>query len=333
VTPPNVRLEDVARLARVSRATASRVLNDAAGPSANTRDAVRTAAAELGYELNPVARALATGAGMPAARQGCVVVAVVGADREVLRDAYVATVVAAIAELAGRFGAGVGLEWLPLSGSRALRDLAVRPDVRGVLLINTTHELLTELPPGLVGRVASIGVGSRLVPNFEVDSAGAAEAVVAHLIRSGRRTPVMLTGPRWLPCTHQQWRRYQDVMTDAGLEPRMIEADFTSAAGAAAMTQALQRWPGTDAVFATCDAAAFGAVGVLLRRGVRVPHDVAVAGFDDVPFAGQSTPALTTATHPVAQMAATAALSLLDPTTAADLPHRFRSELVLRESA
>lgn len=99
------------------------------------------------------------------------------------------------------------------------------------------------------------------------------------------------------------------------------------------MTEALRRWPDLDGVFATCDAAALGALGVLLGRGIRVPHDVAVAGFDDVPFAALSRPGLTTSTHPVGQIAATAALSLLEPTAADRLPNRFGSELVLRETA
>ena len=147
-TPP-VKLEDVARLARVSRATASRVLNGATGPSPCTRAAVEAAAAELGYQLNPVARALAIGAPLPGKSRSRVVVAVVGTSRDVLRDPYVGTVVAAIAELASDFEAGVGLEWLALDGSPALMDLAARPDVRGVVLINTTHEVLAQVPRGL----------------------------------------------------------------------------------------------------------------------------------------------------------------------------------------
>src|SRR5438132_1479756 len=187
MSTPNVTLEDVARLAQVSRATASRVLNGAPRTSASTRAAVRAAAAELGYEVNPAARALATGSPVRVGSTSRVVVAVVGPSREVLREAYVATVVAAIAELGGDFNAGVGLEWLPISGSSALHDLAARPDVRGVVVINTTNELLAEVPRGLAGRIVSIGVGSPLVPSFEVDSGGAAEAIVTHLIRTGRR--------------------------------------------------------------------------------------------------------------------------------------------------
>jgi DNA-binding LacI/PurR family transcriptional regulator len=231
------------------------------------------------------------------------------------------------------FGAGVGLEWLAIGGSRGLHALADRSEVRGVIVVNTVYELLAQLPRRLAGRVVSIGVGAPGVRNLEVDSEGAAEAIVRHLLQTGRRAPVMLTGPAWLPCIRWQSGRFVEVMAAAGLEPRTVTADFTSAAGATAMTEALRRWPDLDAVFANCDATAFGALGVLLGRGVRVPHDVALAGFDDVPFAALARPGLTTATHPVGQIAATAALSLLEPTTADRLPRRFGSQLVLRETA
>jgi DNA-binding LacI/PurR family transcriptional regulator len=328
------KLDDVARLAGVSRSTASRVLTGASGTSSTARAAVLAAAEKLDYQANPVARALAIGTGVvPVPREGRVVVAVVGAGREVLRDPYVATAVAAVAEVAEDFGAGVGLEWLALGGSPALRRLAEDPAVRGVILINTVEELLVDLPLRLIGRVVSIGVGSPDVPHFDVDNGGAAEASVKHLMLIGRREIAMLTGPPWLPCVRRQTQRYLDLMAAAGWEARTVPGDFSSAGGAAGMTEVLHRWPGTDAVFATCDAAAFGAVSVLANRGLRVPHDIAVAGFDDVPFAAQASPRLTTATHPVSRIAATAALAVLEPTVAGRLPHFFGSELVLRESA
>jgi DNA-binding LacI/PurR family transcriptional regulator len=330
-----VKLDDVARMAHVSRATASRVLTGSAGTSPEARAAVHAAAERLGYQANPVARALAVGGRLTLSgrREGRLVIAVVGASRAALRDPYVATAVAAAAEVAEEFGAGVGLEWLALGGSHGLRRLADDRSVRGVILINTVQELLAHIPPALVGRIVSVGIGAPDVPSVDVDNAGAAEATVTHLLACGRREIAMVTGPEWLPCVRRQTQRYVDVVTAAGLEPRTVTGDFSSAAGAVGMTEVLRRWPGTDAVFATCDATALGALAVLRRRGVNVPHDIAVAGFDDIPFAAQASPGLTTATHPVGQIVATAALSLLEPSSADGLPRWFGSELVLRETA
>lgn len=328
-----IRLDDVARLAGVSRSTASRVLSGAGEFSASAETAVLEASRRLGYQVDPTARALATGTpALPDGRGGRIVVCVVGPTRVVLDDLYVGRAVAAVAETAQGFGAGVSLEWLPLGG-RDLGFLATAPGVRGVILFNTVEPLLAGLPRTVLGRVVSVGIGSPQVPRFSIDTAGAAELMATHLLASGRREVAMVTGPPWLPCVQPQSQGYIDVVSAAGLEPRLVPGDFTSAAGAAGALAVLRRWLSTDAVFTTCDATALGVLSVLRRRGVRVPDDVAVAGFDDIPFAAQSSPTLTTATHPVARSAASAALSLLEPAVADSLPHHFGSELVLRESA
>jgi DNA-binding LacI/PurR family transcriptional regulator len=98
------------------------------------------------------------------------------------------------------------------------------------------------------------------------------------------------------------------------------------------MLAVLDRWPDTDAVFAISDAMALGAIAVLRGRGIDVPGDIAVAGFDDIPFASYGVPTLTTASHPVERIAAAAATAVLDqapipPVTA------YPSELIRRESA
>jgi DNA-binding LacI/PurR family transcriptional regulator len=95
---------------------------------------------------------------------------------------------------------------------------------------------------------------------------------------------------------------------------------------------ALHRWPDTDAVLASSDAMALGAIAALRGRGVDVPGDVAVAGFDDIPFAALSTPALTTATHPVDRIAAGAVTALLTG-RGVPLATRYASELIRRDSA
>ena len=96
--------------------------------------------------------------------------------------------------------------------------------------------------------------------------------------------------------------------------------------------EALHRWPDTDAIYAICDTVAFGAIVALRGLGVDVPDDVAVAGFDDVPAAAWTGPALTTATHPVSRIAAGAATAVLNETRVPSATW-YRSELVLLESA
>ncbi|MFE9655170.1 LacI family DNA-binding transcriptional regulator [Micromonospora sp. NPDC006431] len=319
-------LDDVARAAGVSRATASRVLGGYGFASPAARDRVTAAADRLGYVPNTTARALVRGAGVR------LVVAVAGTDAAILDDPYVDRVVSAAARLCAPHGVGVALEWLPLSSPARLRRLGDDRSVCGVLLINTTERMLDAVPVTLRGRVASIGIGSAAVPSFDVDNAAGADAVLRHLHASGRRRIVMVTGPRWLSCAERSVTVYQAMMRSAGLPVRLVTGDFSAARGGRAAVEALTRWPDTDAIYAASDTTALGAIAALRGRGIRVPHDVAVAGFDDIPYAAVSSPALTTATHPVAGIATAAATAVLEarrvpPVTA------FPSTLVARESA
>jgi DNA-binding LacI/PurR family transcriptional regulator len=320
-------LDDVARAAGVSRSTASRVLAGYGPASPAARDRVRTAADRLGYAPDQVARALVTGAGYR------LVVVIAGATAAVLDDPYVDRVVRSAAATGAPHDVGVSLVWMPLDDPLPLlRRLAEDRGVRGLIVANTTDEILAAMPPALAGRVASIGVGSREVPSFDVDNGGATTAMLHHMYAAGRRRIAMVTGPRWMPCTHRPIDAYRAAVDEAGLPVRLVPGDFSSASGRAAAQRILERWPDTDAVFATSDAMALGAIAALRGRGVDVPGDVAVAGFDDIPFASLSLPSLTTATHPVEHIAAGAAGAVLTSTRVPPVT-AYPSHVVARETA
>jgi DNA-binding LacI/PurR family transcriptional regulator len=301
-------IDDVAAAAGVSRSTASRVLTGTGPASERSSRLVREAAEALGYRANAVAQALAGATG------NRIVVAVVAEDDELLHCSYTGRVVASTATVASDHELGVGLQRLALDGARSqLVQLADDRSVRGVILVNTTYDLLEALPQRLQGRVVSIGVGSPQVPAVDVDGAGGTATLARHLLATGRRHPVMVTGPEWLPCTHRPVRAYRDLMEQAGLPARTVEGGFSASAGRRSARQILARWPDTDAVLGWCDDCALGVLAELVDVGVQVPGDVAVTGFDDLPLASVMRPALTTATHPVAAIAAAATRLLLGP--------------------
>ncbi|WBB68176.1 LacI family DNA-binding transcriptional regulator [Micromonospora sp. WMMD812] len=319
-------LEDVARVAGVSRATASRVLARTGSVSPATRDRVAAAAKQLGYVPNQAARALVRGSGVRLA------VAVTGSTDAVLDDPYIDRVVAAAARVCGPQGLGVTLHWLPRHAPETLRRLVADRGICGVVLVNTTSPVLDAVPRSLRGRVASIGIGSPAVPAFDVDNGAGAEAVLHHLHATGRRRIAMVTGPRWLVCAERSVHTYRRMAGEAGLPVRLVRGDFTAARGRSAAHEVLERWPDTDAVFAASDATALGVIAGLRQTGVRVPGDVAVAGFDDIPLAELSTPALTTASHPVGRIATAAAQAVLDRRAVPPVTF-FPSALVARDSA
>jgi DNA-binding LacI/PurR family transcriptional regulator len=290
------------------------------------RDRVAAAAERLGYVPNTAARALVRGGGVR------LVVAVVGRDDTLFEDPYVDRVVSAAARVCAPHGLGVSLQWLSRHAPSDLRRLAEDRTVRGMVLVNTIQPVLDAVPARLRGRVASIGIGSPAVPSFDVDNAGGAEAVLGHLYGRGRRRIAMITGPRWLRCAERSVTAYRSVMRAAGLPERVVRGDFTPAQGGRAALEILDRWPDTDAIFAASDPTALGALTALRGHGLRVPHDVAVAGFDDIPYAAMSSPALTTATHPVARIAAAATTAVLAERAAPPVT-AFPSTLVARESA
>ena len=323
-----VTIDHVALAAGVSRSTASRVLSGTGAASVHTSHRVRSAAERLGYVPNPLARALARGeAGTR------VVIAVSAPTPDILQDPYLAQVISAAAAVCGQDEAGVSVQWLPLEAPAGpLQRLAADRSVRGVVLVNTTHAVLAAIPSRLRGRVASIGTGAPGVPSFDVDNSRSAAALLRHLLDTGRRHIVMIAGPEWLPCTQRPVAAYRALLRAAGRPARLLPGDFSAEAGHAGALEALRRWPDTDAVFGICDATALGALGALRELGIRVPDDVAVAGFDDIRFAALSAPSLTTSTHPVQEIVSAATSAVLDAGPARSSA-MYPSRLVLRQSA
>jgi DNA-binding LacI/PurR family transcriptional regulator len=324
--PYRVTLEDVAREAGVSRTTASRALSGRGPSSPEARHRVRAAAARLGYVPDAAARALSGGRGFR------VVVAVIGHAPCALADPHVAGFLASVAATCGPRGIAVSLEWLPYQDPGRVRRLAGDRSTLAVLLLNTTEEVLRAVPAALSGRIASIGVGSVKVPAFDVDAASATAAMLHHVYAKGCRRIAMVSGPAWLPCVAPAVETYRALTQAGGLPFRLVRADLTADGGKAAARRILGRWPDTDAVLAGNDVMALGAMAALRGQGLHVPGDVAVSGFDDIPFAMLSTPTLTTSTHPVDRIAAAATVAVLDGRLASPVNY-YPSELICRESA
>jgi DNA-binding LacI/PurR family transcriptional regulator len=287
-------LEDVAAYAGVSKSTVSRALNDGAYVSSKSREVVLAAAAALGYSPNQAARSLVT------KRTGAIALVLSEPESTVLDDPYFATVMhGAFRELSAA-GSQMLLifvdkrEDVPrtirfLDGGHVDGALVFAPHKGDPL---PTALRLLRLPVVFGGRPGTV---SRGVHTVDVDNQGGARMAVEHLLRIGCRRIATVTGTPDHPAARDRLIGWRAALTEAGLAPDLFEeGKFTLESGERAMRRLLEREPELDGVFAASDPMAAGAMRALQATGRRIPHDVAVVGFDDHPaLAPALTPPLT----------------------------------------
>ncbi|HEY1177792.1 MAG TPA: LacI family DNA-binding transcriptional regulator [Phytomonospora sp.] len=289
-------LEQVAKLAGVSRATASRVVNGAGGVSAGVREAVRAAVDSLGYVPNPAARSLVT------RRTDSIALVVSEPTSQVFGDDpfFIDVVRGVSAELeAGDRQLVLMTTDTPAGRERVKRFTSVHVD--GVLLLSChgNDPLYSALgkqgPPVVCGGRPLYGPNLAYV---DVDNVGGARQGVDYLIKAGRRRIVTIAGPQDMNAGVDRLVGYREAIAAADRRAIVAYGDFSRDSGERAMHSLLADEPELDAVFAASDLMAIGALAALRNSGRRVPEDVAVVGFDDIEQARYAEPPLTTVQQP-----------------------------------
>ncbi|MEU4830808.1 LacI family DNA-binding transcriptional regulator [Streptosporangium sp. NPDC023615] len=324
-----VTLEDVARHAGVSLATASRVLNGSTRQvGASLRAKVELSASELGYRTNVAAQTLARGASN-----------VIGLVVHDLIDPYFA----AIADGAMRVAEGQGLMVMIGTTHRdPSREIAYvstlnAQRVRAVLLVGSrvadpepTRRLREELDRyrETGGRVACVGQDLLGTDTVVPDNRAGAAALARALAGLGHRNFAVLAGPDWLLSPRDRVTGFVGALRELGLpEPLVLYGSFDREGGYAAATQVT----GVTCVFAVTDVMAVGALASFRDRGIRVPEDVSVAGFDDIFTLRDLVPALSTVRLPLPDMGVRAVELAMD-TTGDGRAEVVAGEVILRES-
>jgi LacI family transcriptional regulator len=330
-----MKLEEIARLSGVSRSTVSRVINDDPNVSDDTRQRVWEIVRKVNYQPNAAARGLAAGR---TRALGLVIPTGVAA---LFTDPYFPILIQGVSSACNAHEHSVML-WLAEAEyeRRMIRQIIHNGLIDGaivssMLVDDPVVQALSEsdLPFVLVGRHPT----DARVSYVDADNFNGAKDVVAYLLRSGRQRVAAITGPQNMIAGADRRDGYLSALRERGVTNRpelIIEGDFSEAGGYTATLELLPQRP--DAIFAASDAMALGAMRAVREHGMYVPNDVAIVGFDDMPFAARTDPPLTTVRQPIQRMGAIAAETLIDLITHPDSQPRrivLPTELVVRASS
>jgi LacI family transcriptional regulator len=327
-----VTIREVAVKAGVSVTTVSRVFNDSAVVSAATRQRVFDAATALRYSPNLAARSLIT-------RQ----THTIGLLLPDLYGEFFSEIMRGIDQVATQHG-----YHLLVSNSHndqqavAIATRHMRGRVDGLILMAPDIDgefLATVVPDHLPVVLLNSWLDLPERDALHVDSYRGARDVVEHLIQHGHRRVAMLKGSDSNIDARERLRGYRDALIAAGCaldEPLEVSGNFTESSGYAGALQLLALAERPTAIFAANDSMAIGALSALRARGLAVPEDMAVAGFDDIPIAAYLTPALTSVRVHISELGVRACQRLIDAMHSENghAPHNevIQTEVIPRQS-
>ncbi len=328
-----ITIEDIAQKANVSISTVSRVLRKSSGVAADKREAVLQAVTALDYRPNIFAQGLASGQSMT-----------IGVITQNFGSPFYDGILQGIllglekSDYSPLFADG---RWNENIEQHALQTFLDRR-VDGLIFVGgqlpeaDMVAVAHKTPLILVGRtIASLAENCIHIDNFQ-----AGYEMTRYLLEMGHRHIAHITAQMHYQSTvsdvAQRYAGYVQALTDAGisLDPQLVvEGNMLQQSGALAVEMLLMQKRPFTAIFAANDQMAFGARLALYRRGIRVPDDVSLVGFDDEMTAAYTIPPLTTVRQPSVEMGQAAAAALVNLINGQPLtPQPFSSQLIVRES-
>ncbi len=328
-------IEDIARLASVSKSTVSRALSDSPLINIETRERIQAIAREHDFCLNTPARNLST-------RQSNTIAFVTHFHQcgYAVEDLFSLEIMGSI----GGELAGLGYDMLVIQAKSHdttwARQYLNSGRADGFIVMKTGNKgahssILAEASaPFIIWGVPDARLNCCSVTG---DNFHGGLLATEHLIRSGRKKIAFLGGPSYDLEAEQRFKGYETALKSVGITPeRKMQAfgDYTFASGQAATKELLAQWPDFDAVFVCSDLMAIGAIQILQESGRRVPEDVAVVGYDDLSIAAYNNLPLTTIRQNIAMSGRLLAQNLVQFIKAGVVTHvTIPVELVVRKSA
>jgi LacI family transcriptional regulator len=331
----SLTIEHIASLAEVSRSTVSRVLNNHPSVRATVRERVLQVMREHNYAPQAAARSLAS------AHTDTIGLLIPRSAGFSLGDPFIASMIQSLFEASAQQGYFVMVAMLTADLEPAFYDRVLRGrHFDGVILFSSDIDdpILPLLikdgrPMVLIGRHPYFVN----VTSVDVENREAAREAVAHLIGLGHRRIGVINGQLQMEAAQARRDGYKQALLEAGMPidaELMVDGQFSEAAAYQAMLKLLDLRQPPTAVFVASDGMAIGALHAIRHRGLRVPHDIALVGYDDLPLAAYATPPLTSVHQPIGEMGAHAVKLLVDQirgqSSVASV--RLQARLVVRES-
>ncbi|RUT31588.1 LacI family transcriptional regulator [Paenibacillus zeisoli] len=306
----NPTIKDVAKKANVSIATVSRVLNNLTGYSDKTKQKVLRTIEEMGYQPNMIARGLINKR-----------TRTIGVLFPNVSSSFSSALLHGIEEFAYNHNYSVVVCNTDEDGKRTLKCLQVlrEKQVDGIvfaseLLKDEYYKVLEAIQIPVV--LVSSETNYPGVPYVKVDDRVAAYEATEYLIHKGHKRIAMIGGTKGDPIAGvPRVEGYMKALKDHGIpcmEEYIAYGDFGFASGCSAMEELLKRSLDFTAVFAASDEMAIGVLSVAARRGIRVPDELSVIGYDNVELAEMVVPPLTTVNQPLNEMGSNACEKLID---------------------
>lgn len=326
----------IAHLADVSRSTVSRVLNNHPSVRPTVRERVLQVIREQNYAPQAAARSLAS------SRTDTIGLLIPRSAAASLADPFIASMIQALFEASGQQGYFVTLTMLTADMEPGFYDRILRGrHFDGVIMFSSDIDdpILPLLikdggPMVLIGRHPYF----QNVTSVDVENREGARDAVAHLIDLGHRRIGLINGQLQMEAAQARRDGYKQALLEAGIAidaELMVDGFYSEVAAYQATLSLLDLSQPPTAIFASSDSMAIGALHAIRYRGLSVPDDMALIGYDDLPLAAYATPALTSVHQPISQMGAHAVRLLVEqisgkgPATSVRLPAR----LVVRESS
>jgi DNA-binding LacI/PurR family transcriptional regulator len=329
-------LEDIARLANVSRSTVSRALNDSPLLNQETKDRIRAIALEHHFRINASARNLRL-------RQSRTIAFVAPSSTPEFiasDDLFGMEILSGIGNGLRTLGYDLLIVHIHPHDTTWAHEYLDSGRVDGFILMTSNYKPSTIKTLVEIG-APFIGWGTPVPPfhycSVSGDNTAGGMLATRHMLGIGRQRIAFLGGPQESLTVQNRFNGYENSLLAAGqsLAPQRIAyTDYSYASGMAAMQRLLDQSPDLDAVFVNSDLMAIGAIHVIQKRGKRVPQDIAVVGYDDLPIAAYNNLPLTTVRQDLRLAGKLLAQNLIQyiqegAVTTVTLP----VELVVRESA